>query len=121
MKEHALARLLLFTACLVASRRSNAFNSSPKIVHRPSARSTTRLNEMKRPLLDRLATFVFKLENDRVANSSVEDERGRMGEPMEWADDTSFANQFSNIVSSNSIGYKFKQTVADLVAGDYDR
>ena len=42
-------------------------------------RSTSRLYEMKRPILDRLATFVFKLENDRVANSSVEDDKGRTG------------------------------------------
>lgn len=76
---------------------------------------------MKRPILDRLATFVFKLENDRVANSSVEDERGRSGEPMEWAEEDSFANRLSDAVQSNDIGYKFKQTVADLVAGEYDR
>ena len=38
-------------------------------------------------------------------------------EPMEWAEENSFANQFSAMVSSNDIGYKFKQTVADLVAG----
>jgi len=76
---------------------------------------------MKRPILDRLATFVFKLENDRVANSSVEDEKGRSGEPMEWAEEDSFANQLSDVIQSNDIGYKFKQTVADLVAGDYDR
>ena len=42
-------------------------------------RSTSLLYEMKRPILDRLATFVFKLENDRVANSSVEDDKGRTG------------------------------------------
>ena len=76
---------------------------------------------MKRPILDRLASFVFKLENDRVAASSVTDEKGRSGEPMEWAEENSFANQFSNMVSSNDIGYKFKQTVADLVAGEYDK
>eukprot|EP00584_Thalassiosira_punctigera_P001324 CAMPEP_0172529986 /NCGR_PEP_ID=MMETSP1067-20121228/3888_1 /TAXON_ID=265564 ORGANISM="Thalassiosira punctigera, Strain Tpunct2005C2" /NCGR_SAMPLE_ID=MMETSP1067 /ASSEMBLY_ACC=CAM_ASM_000444 /LENGTH=196 /DNA_ID=CAMNT_0013314127 /DNA_START=151 /DNA_END=741 /DNA_ORIENTATION=+ len=83
--------------------------------------TTTCLHEMKRPILDRLATFVFKLESDRVAASSVEDERGRSGEPMEWAEEDSFANQLSNLVQSNDIGYKFKQTVADLVAGEYDR
>ena len=42
-------------------------------------------------------------------------------EPMEWAEENSFANQFSAMVSSNDIGYKFKQTVADLVAGEYDK
>ncbi len=63
----------------------------------------------------------FKLENDRVASASVVDEKGRSGEPMEWADENSFANQLSKIVSNNDIGYTFKQTVADLVAGEYDR
>lgn len=76
---------------------------------------------MKRPILDRLASFVFKLENDRVSNASVLDEKGRSGEPMEWAEENSFANQLSQIVSNNDIGYTFKQTVADLVAGQYDR
>ncbi len=80
----------------------------------------TRLQEMKRPILDRLATFVFKLENDRVDKASVIDEKGRNGEPMEWAEENSFANKFSTVVASNNIGYKFKQAVADLVAGDYD-
>jgi glutaredoxin len=85
-------------------------------VHHP-----TQLYGMKRPILDRLASFVFKLENDRVTNASVLDEKGRSGEPMEWAEENSFANQLSQIVSNNDIGYTFKQTVADLVAGQYDR
>ena len=42
-------------------------------------------------------------------------------EPMEWAEENSFANQFSAMVSSNELGYRFKQTVADLVAGEYDK
>lgn len=84
-------------------------------------RIDTQLCEMKRPILDRLASFVFKLENDRVEAASVVDEKGRSGEPMEWAEDDSFANKFSTLVASNDIGYKFKQTVADLVAGEYDR
>lgn len=75
---------------------------------------------MKRPILDRLATFVFRLENERVANASVEDEKGRSGEPMEWAEDSSLANRLSTAVASNDLGYRFKQAVADLVAGDYD-
>ncbi|KAK1745011.1 hypothetical protein QTG54_004302 [Skeletonema marinoi] len=88
----------------------------------PSRRlHATRLHEMKRPILDRLATFVFKLENDRVDKASVIDDRGRNGEPMEWAEENSFANKFSTIVASNDIGYRFKQSVADLVAGDYDK
>lgn len=82
--------------------------------------STTQLTEMKRPILDQLATFVFKLENDRVEKASVIDEKGRNGEPMEWAEDNSFANKFSTIVASNDLGYRFKQSVADLVAGNYD-
>jgi len=100
--------------------RALSLDAPPSNVGR-HIRADVRLHEMKRPILDQLATFVFKLENDRVANSSVEDESGRMGEPMEWAEENSFANQFSNMVSSNDIGYKFKQTVADLVAGEYDR
>lgn len=87
---------------------------------RDGSGSATRLHEMKRPILDRLASFVFKLENDRVANASVEDDRGRSGEPMEWAEENSFANKFSQIVSGNDVGYRFKQGVADLVAGEYD-
>lgn len=86
-----------------------------------AARPATRLRDMKRPLLDRLATFVFDLENDRVAASSVTDDKGRSGEPMEWADEDSLANRLSNVVQSNGLGYRFKQAVADLVAGEYDR
>lgn len=87
---------------------------------RSGGESTTCLHEMKRPILDRAASFVFKLENDRVANSSEIDDQGRSGEPMAWAESTSFANKFSEAVASNDLGYRFKQTVADLVAGDYD-
>ena len=39
---------------------------------------------------------------------------------MERSEKDSFANQFSEIIASNSIGYNFKQTVANLVAGEYD-
>jgi glutaredoxin len=83
--------------------------------------ATTCLRDMKRPILDGIATFLFKLETDRVASSSVMDERGRSGEPMEWAEEDSIANRFSELISSNDIGYKFKQVVADFVAGDYDK
>ena len=77
---------------------------------------------MKRPILDGLATFLFKLETNRVASSSVPDDRGRTGEPMEWAEEGSIANRFSALVSSSDIGYRFKQAVADVVAGGgYDR
>ena len=82
--------------------------------------TTTRLYEMKRPILDRLASFVFRLENDRIAKSTVIDSQGRSGEPMEWAEENSIANQFTKLVSSNELGYRFKQGVADLVAGEYD-
>jgi glutaredoxin 3 len=74
---------------------------------------------MKRPILDLLASSLFKLENERVKNSSVEDEKGRIGEPMEWSESDSFANKFSQL-SQTGLGYQFKQFVADLVAGDYD-
>jgi glutaredoxin 3 len=75
---------------------------------------------MKRPLLDQIATTLFQLETQRVASSSVMDEQGRYGEPMEWSNRTSLANQFSVFIASNPIGYMFKQTVANLVAGDYN-
>lgn len=75
---------------------------------------------MKRPILDQIATTLFKLENDRVSASSVEDEQGRMGEPMEWSESSSTANKFSELVASNPLGYRFKQWVADIVAGEYD-
>lgn len=40
---------------------------------------------------------------------------------MEWSDNNSFANKFSQIISNNSIGYIFKQFIADIIAGDeYD-
>jgi len=65
---------------------------------------------------------LFRLENDRVENSSVIDDKGRNGEPMEWSESDSFANKFSTAVAENGLGYRFKQFVADVVAGgDYDR
>ena len=75
---------------------------------------------MERPILDRLASFFLKLENDRVSASSVIDEKGRDGEPMEWAQEDSLANKFSELVSGNELGYRFKQGVADIIAGEYD-
>lgn len=83
--------------------------------------STTRLNEMKRPILDQLASFLFRLENTRVEKSSVVDEKGRSGEPMEWSESESLANKLSEAIAGNGLGYQFKQFVADIVAGnDYD-
>ena len=43
-----------------------------------------------------------------------------MGEPMEWSEKQSLANQFSEAVATNPLGYRFKQWVADIVAGEYD-
>eukprot|EP00978_Attheya_sp_CCMP212_P000546 scaffold1066_cov57-Attheya_sp.AAC.3 len=75
---------------------------------------------MKRPILDQLATTLFRLEQDRVEKSSVEDEQGRVGEPMEWSEADSWSNKLSQVMASGP-GYAFKQFVADIVAGsDYD-
>jgi glutaredoxin 3 len=90
------------------------------VPHHSTARRGGALSEMKRPILDQIASTLFKLENDRVESSSVMDEQGRNGEPMEWSEGTSAANKFSEIVASNPIGYRFKQWVADIVAGEYD-
>jgi len=113
---------LLEPASAFHTRRGPLRSSRPTtLLPPPSSRIVTRLDEMKRPLLDRLATLVFDLENDRVAQSSVVDDQGRSGEPMEWAEEDSLANRLSEAVQSNGVGYRFKQGVADLVAGDYDR
>ena len=73
---------------------------------------------MKRPLLDQLATTLFKLENDRVEASSEVDEKGRVGEPMAWSEQGSFASKLSEMMAGP--GYSFKQWVADIVAGEFD-
>ena len=39
---------------------------------------------------------------------------------MEWSESESIANKFSQAIASNSLGYQFKQFVADIVAGEYD-
>jgi glutaredoxin 3 len=75
---------------------------------------------MKRPILDTLASVMFRLEKFRVDSSLEVDEHGRTGEPMQWSESDSLANRFSEIVASNSVGYRFKQFVADVVAGEYD-
>jgi glutaredoxin 3 len=105
----------------VASRNNNynSWRSYDKL----TGITTTVLFEkqMKRPILDQIASTLFRLENDRVESSSVLDDKGRYGEPMEWSDDQSFANIFSRFVSDNPIGYQFKQWVADITAGNnYD-
>jgi glutaredoxin 3 len=76
---------------------------------------------MKRPILDQVASFLFRLETDRVEKSSVVDEKGRVGEPMEWSERESMANKLSEFIASNDIGYTLKQFVADIVAGDFDK
>jgi glutaredoxin 3 len=75
---------------------------------------------MKRPILDQIASTLFRLENARVAASSEIDEDGRLGEPMGWSESKSAANIFSEIVASNPLGYRFKQWIADIVAGNFD-
>lgn len=115
----------IFSALVIifsALNTSYAFvTHAGKTASSPAAFSSTRLYEMNRPILDRLASFLFKLENDRVSASSVIDEKGRDGEPMEWAQEDSLANRFSQFVASNELGYRLKQGVADLIAGEYDQ
>jgi glutaredoxin 3 len=82
--------------------------------------SSVLLHEMKRPILDQIATTLFQLETNRVKASSIVDDRGRLGEPMEWSEDTSIANRFSELIAKNSIGYNVKQWIANIIAGDYD-
>jgi len=106
-------KLLLLSLTIVAA---TAFTPSS----RGSFRQISSRHDMKRPILDQIASALFKLENTRVDASSVQDDKGRMGEPMEWSERKSVANQFSEAVASNPIGYRFKQWVADIVAGDFD-
>eukprot|EP00588_Corethron_pennatum_P015792 CAMPEP_0194282326 /NCGR_PEP_ID=MMETSP0169-20130528/22914_1 /TAXON_ID=218684 /ORGANISM="Corethron pennatum, Strain L29A3" /LENGTH=189 /DNA_ID=CAMNT_0039027605 /DNA_START=119 /DNA_END=688 /DNA_ORIENTATION=+ len=75
---------------------------------------------MKRPILDRIASSLYDLEMNRVNSSSIADDQGRTGEPMEWSEPDSLANKFSEFMAGG-IGYQFKQTIADIVAGQYDR
>eukprot|EP00526_Cylindrotheca_closterium_P000246 CAMPEP_0113645032 /NCGR_PEP_ID=MMETSP0017_2-20120614/23715_1 /TAXON_ID=2856 /ORGANISM="Cylindrotheca closterium" /LENGTH=242 /DNA_ID=CAMNT_0000556703 /DNA_START=131 /DNA_END=856 /DNA_ORIENTATION=+ /assembly_acc=CAM_ASM_000147 len=127
------AVLLVLIGCMTfegASAFSNRLPTRPTITtmsnrqaqgFQQNANTSIRLYGMKRPILDQVATTLFKLENDRVEASSVADDQGRMGEPMEWSESDSFANRFSQIVQNNELGYQFKQFVADIVAGqDYD-
>lgn len=115
-----LLQVAFITNALLLSS-TNAFTPVTSNTSRTTSTSSTSLSEMKRPILDTVASTLFKLENDRVTASSVPDSKGRIGEPMEWSEKDSFANQFSEIIASNSIGYNFKQTVANLVAGEYDK
>ncbi|GAX11042.1 hypothetical protein FisN_2Lu571 [Fistulifera solaris] len=75
-------------------------------------RCTTRhtcLSEMKRPILDQLVSTLFRLENARVQASSKIDEQGRVGDPMEWREKDSWANQLSEWLA----GAPFNQWIAD--------
>jgi glutaredoxin 3 len=90
-------------------------------IARSQTKHSSRLMGMKRPLLDQLASTLFRIETERVQASSEVDDKGRYGEPMAWSESGSLANRFSQAVSENTIGYKFKQFVADIVAGnEYD-
>lgn len=122
--------LLLIASWLSGHNTAQAFVDSGSVAFRrpqdqlsiSTTTSGSSLQAMKRPILDQLASTLFRLENERVENSSEVDEKGRMGEPMEWSENDSFANKFSQVVSGNSIGYQFKQFVADIVAGkDFDQ
>ena len=87
-----------------------------------STSTSTELNGMKRPIIDQIASTIFKLEQSRVESSSIVDEKGRYGEPMEWSEKNSLANRVSEFIASNSLGYLMKQFIADLIAGgDYDQ
>jgi glutaredoxin 3 len=109
-----------------SGRRIEAFLATSQAPHtnersvKERSSSFEPLDAMKRPLLDRIASTLFQLETTRVEESSVLDDQGRMGEPMEWSQSSSFANKFSEMIASNSLGYSLKQGVADIVAGDFD-
>jgi glutaredoxin 3 len=80
------------------------------------------IHAMKRPILDQIATALYRLETSRVEASSKLDDDGRYGEPMEWSESNSLPNLVSEWIASNPLGYMFKQMVADLIAGnDYDK
>lgn len=119
-QSHAFTRGVTTNICVRTHSSSFSDIVAPNSSIGRATKSSTRLNEMKRPIADRAASFLFKLETDRVADSSVEDEQGRTGEPMEWAESDSLANKFSELIASNDLGYRFKQGVADIVAGEYD-
>lgn len=109
--------LLYLVSVFSWHKSTDAFVSSGA----PHRLATSSLDAMKRPLLDRIASTLFKLETARVDASSVEDNKGRTGEPMEWSESSSVANKFSEVVASNSLGYQFKQWIADIVAGEFDQ
>mmetsp|Transcript_39090 Transcript_39090/g.39562 ORF Transcript_39090/g.39562 Transcript_39090/m.39562 type:complete len:241 (-) Transcript_39090:139-861(-) len=118
---------IAITSCLSLAFNPLAFISSDLTIPRKNgctrrnvpSQQTTSLQEMKRPFFDQVATSLFNLEQKRVEESSVVDEKGRMGEPMEWSESGSLANSFSEFMAGG-IGYQFKQLVADIVAKDFD-
>mmetsp|Transcript_20408 Transcript_20408/g.40793 ORF Transcript_20408/g.40793 Transcript_20408/m.40793 type:complete len:225 (-) Transcript_20408:88-762(-) len=108
--------------CLSLLSTAGAFSPQPTFLTSTTSDKivTTSLYDMKRPLLDQIASTVFNLEMKRVEDSSVVDEQGRTGEPMEWSEADSLANKVSEVMSGG-IGYQFKQFVADITAGEYDQ
>lgn len=105
---------------LILVARTCSFLISPISTQQSRCSSLVVLSDMKRPILDQIASTLFRLENKRVEESSEMDDQGRMGEPMEWSERNSAANQWSELLASNPLGYRFKQWVADIIAGDYD-
>ena len=123
ISTHLLALFFMLFVSSFQITVTNAFTYPKTKNHQvglPSFVSKTQLYEMKRPLLDQIASTLFNLEMNRVESSSTTDSKGRKGEPMEWAESDSLANKFSQIVAGNNIGYAFKQFVADIVAGEYN-
>eukprot|EP00568_Trieres_chinensis_P013795 CAMPEP_0183295882 /NCGR_PEP_ID=MMETSP0160_2-20130417/3665_1 /TAXON_ID=2839 ORGANISM="Odontella Sinensis, Strain Grunow 1884" /NCGR_SAMPLE_ID=MMETSP0160_2 /ASSEMBLY_ACC=CAM_ASM_000250 /LENGTH=228 /DNA_ID=CAMNT_0025457421 /DNA_START=82 /DNA_END=768 /DNA_ORIENTATION=- len=116
-------RLLPFIAALCRLTATSSFvppvPSPQRCNPRAGSPTPTALSDMKRPILDRIATTLFRLETSRVDSSSVVDEKGREGEPMEWSEKGSLANGLSEVMAGP--GYAFKQWVADVVSGEYDR
>jgi len=108
--------------CMSLLSTAGAFSPQPTFLTSTTSDKivTTSLYDMKRPLLDQIASTVFNLEMKRVEDSSVVDEQGRTGEPMEWSEADSLANKVSEVMSGG-IGYQFKQFVADITAGEYDQ
>jgi glutaredoxin 3 len=83
---------------------------------------TVTLESMKRPILDQIATALYRMETARVESSSQLDDNGRYGEPMEWSESNSLPNLVSEWIASNPLGYILKQMVADIIAGnDFDK
>jgi glutaredoxin 3 len=117
-KDRPIMRTLVLLQILSALASSAAAFSFQTPLLSPR-RTTVVLQEMKRPILDQIASTLFSLETERVEKSSELDSQGRMGEPMAWSEDQSFANKLSEFMATRAYG--FKQLVADLVAGDYDQ